>query len=106
MSQKSKPYPVSVSPRATDMLVSHARFLARVSENAAMDLIAEFEEKAESLSTLPDRNPWLDDPLIPERKYRKLLLKKRYLMLYQVKAERVYIEYVVDCRQDYQWLIW
>ena len=73
---------------------------------AAEALIDEFDEKAKSLDTFPDRNPWLDDPNILMHKYRKLLLKKRYLMLYQVKAEHVYIEYVVDCRQDYQWLVW
>lgn len=95
---------VIVSDGATQMLVTHARFLAKVSEKAANDLIAEFTEKAKSLESLSERNSWVDDPNLPERKYRKLPLGKWLLMLYQVRSDSVYVDYVVDCRQDYGWL--
>ncbi len=98
-------YKVVVSVEAAQMLVSHSRFLAQVSENAALHLIAEFEEKAKSLEIFPERNPLLSDPLIPSGKYRKLLMAKRYLLVYQVKGLVVYIDAVVDCRQDYAFLL-
>ncbi|MFT8888243.1 MAG: type II toxin-antitoxin system RelE/ParE family toxin [Ethanoligenens sp.] len=104
MAADNKKYKVTVSDGATQMLVSHARFLAKVSEKAASDLIAEFTEKATSLESLPERNPWVDDPNLPDRKYRKLPLGKWLLMLYQVRSDFVYIDYVVDCRQDCGWL--
>jgi hypothetical protein len=99
-------YTVVISERAADMLVSHARFLAQVSEAAASRLIAAFAKSAGGLETRPETNPWLPTPLslvtiVPEHKYRKLLFEKRYLMVYQVKGKKVYVDAVVDCRQDY-----
>lgn len=104
MGSEDKKYAVVISDEAAQMLVSHARFLAQVSETATFGLIKEFEEKAKSLKDLPERNPWLDDLLIPIGKYRKLLLAKRYLLVYQVKGDTVHVDAIVDCRQDYGWL--
>ncbi len=30
-----------------------------------------------------------------------MFVEKRYLVLYQIKDQTVYVEYIVDCRQDY-----
>jgi plasmid stabilization system protein ParE len=87
------------------MLVSHARFLVQVSESAALRLVDAFYEKAKSLERLPERNTYLTDPMVPPGKYRKLLLEKRYLLLYQIKESTVYVDAIVDTRQDYGWLL-
>lgn len=87
------------------MLVSHARFLAQVSEAVAIRLINAFQESVSSLKQFPERKPWLNDPLIPNCKYRKLLFEKRYLLVYQIKGTTVYVDAVVDTRQDYGWLL-
>lgn len=105
MDGENKRYTVVISDGATQMLVSHARFLAQVSEAAAMGLIDAFQESTSSLTQLPERNPWLTDPLIAQGKYRKLLLKKRYLLIYQIKESTVYVDAIVDTRQDYGWLL-
>lgn len=105
MDSTNKQYNVIVSDEATQMLISHARFLAGVSESAAMRLIAAFQASAISLAQFPERNPWLTDPLIPQGKYRKLLLEKRYLLVYQVKENTVYVDAVVDTHQEYGWLL-
>ncbi|MCG2788520.1 MAG: type II toxin-antitoxin system RelE/ParE family toxin, partial [Actinomycetia bacterium] len=36
---------------------------------------------------------------------RKMLICKRYLLIYQIKGNIVYVDYIVDCRQDYEWLL-
>lgn len=100
-----KRYIVIISDEAAQMLVSHARFLAQVSERAAIRLIETFEVKAKSLEQYPERSPLLVDPQIPSGKYRRLLLKKRYLLVYQVKENIVYVDAIVDTRQDYRWLL-
>ena len=105
MDSADKEYTVIISDEAGQMLVSHSRFLAQVNESAAFQLITEFEHEAESLKKFPQRNPWLSDPLVQAGKYRKLLIAKRYLLVYQVKGSTVYIDAVVDCRQDYNWLL-
>lgn len=106
MGSGNKPgYEVVVTPRAAIMLKDHARFLAQVSEEAALRLIDEFEARAKTLQDIPQRAPVLTDPLIPEGKYRKMLMAGRYLLIYQIKGRAVLIDAVVDTRQDYRWLL-
>jgi len=98
-------YQVLVQDRAKEMLVAHARFLSQVSISAAEKLVDEFEEKAALLKENPERCPWLSDPMIPSYKYRKLLFGTRNLLIFQVIDRIVSIDAVVDCRQDYGWLL-
>ncbi|AEE90240.1 MAG: plasmid stabilization protein [Tepidanaerobacter acetatoxydans] len=56
METADKKYTVIISDEATQMLVSHSRFLVQVSEQAALNLITEFKEKAKSLERSPKRN--------------------------------------------------
>ncbi len=105
MESTDKKYTVIISDEAAEMLVAHSGFLAQVSEQAALNLITEFNEKAKSLERFPERNPLLSDPYLPNKKYRKLLIYKMYLLIYQIKGSTVYVDAVVDCRQDYKWLL-
>lgn len=104
MKQQNK-YHVIVSERATQMLVSHAAFLAQASPEAAERLTAEFEKTANSLELMPHRCPWLAGEYIPRNAYRFILFEKRYMIIFRIIDESVYADYVVDCRQDYSWLI-
>lgn len=97
-------YQVVVSAHATQMLVSHAAFLAQVSEDAARSFVAEFEKAAKSLETMPKRCPWLTGEYIPKNAYRFLLFAKRYMIVFQMEDNTVYADLVVDCRQDFQGL--
>jgi hypothetical protein len=36
---------------------------------------------------------------------REIFIEKWYLILYQIKDQTVYVDYIVDCRQDYGWLV-
>ncbi|MFC4409035.1 type II toxin-antitoxin system RelE/ParE family toxin [Chungangia koreensis] len=103
-SQKNQ-YKVIISEKAADLLKQHVFFLSKVSEEAANKLREEIISAIKSLEVLPERNPWLINPFLPAYKYRKMLISNRYLILYQVKAEFIYIDVIVDCRQDYHWLI-
>ena len=58
MEQQNR-YRVIVSGKATQMLVSHAAFLAQASLKAAEQLTVEFEKTAKSLEFMPQRCPWL-----------------------------------------------
>lgn len=103
--EDNKRYHVIISERAGEMLVLHARFLAQVSTQAADKLRRDVIEAAKSLQEFPEHGSWLTDPILPANKYRKLLVDKRYLLIYQIKDDTVYIDYIVDCRQEYGWLI-
>lgn len=96
---------VVISEEAVQNLLLHSRLLAQVSEAAVLLLVEEFGEKAKSLEEYPERNLWLSDLLVPAGKYRKLLMGKRYLLIYQVKGNAVCVDAVVDCRKDYSQLV-
>ena len=104
MEQRNK-YRVIVSERATQMLVSHVAFLSQVSPEAAERMTVEFEKAANSLQLMPQRCPWLTGEYIPRTAYRFILFEKRYMIIFQIVDDIVYADYVVDCRQDYSWLI-
>ena len=104
MEQQNK-YRVIVSERATQMLVSHAAFLAQVSPKAAERLTAAFEKTANSLELMPQRCPWLAGEYIQKSAYRFILFEKYYMIIFQIVDDIVYADYVIDCRQDYSWLI-
>ena len=60
---------------------------------------------AKSLEQMPQRCPWLRGEYIPKNAYRFILFEKRYMLIFQIVDNTVYADYVVDCRQDYGWLI-
>ena len=103
--EMNKTYAVVISKRATQMFVSHAAFLAKVSRAAADRLVTSFETAANSLAVMPERCAWLIADSIPRNKYRKILFESRYLLLFQIRDNTVYVDAVVDCRQDYGWLL-
>lgn len=105
MDSENRRFTVVISEEAAQMLVSHARFLAQVNDAAALQLIEDFQDKAKSLEQFPERNPVLIEPLITPGKYRKLLLERRYLLIYQIKGSVAYVDAVADTRQDYGWLL-
>ncbi|MFD0960037.1 type II toxin-antitoxin system RelE/ParE family toxin [Paenibacillus chungangensis] len=58
-----------------------------------------------SLTLMPERYPFLDAEFIPPNKYHNMLVEKWYLVLYQIQDDIVYVDDIVDCRQDYRWLV-
>ena len=105
MGEPIRTYNVIISDRAADMLIEHVRFLARTSLRAAEELRKGITASATSLKSFPERNPRLSDPALPSDKYYKMITNKRYLLIYQIKNETIFIEYIVDCRCNYTWLL-
>jgi plasmid stabilization system protein ParE len=87
------------------MLVQHAGFLAQVNESAAERLTEEFVKRAKTLETMPERCPLLFAGHVPERKYRKLIFEKHYMLIFRIVGDNVFVDAMVDCRQDYAWLL-
>jgi len=57
------------------------------------------------LYKMPERFPFLNAEFMPINKYHKMFIEKWYLILHQVKDQTVYVDCIVDCRQDYGWLV-
>ena len=98
-------YDIIVSDAALEMLDSHVDFLAKVSVKAAKRLADEIIRNIESLSENPGRFPIYETQFITDNRYRKMLSAKRYLVIYEISKLTVFVDYIVDCRQDYEWLL-
>ena len=96
-------YRVVVSGEARRMLTEHVFFLARVNPEAAERLREKIMDAIRSLETMPERYPYLD-PEDRRSPYRKMVAKEHHLVIYVVQDNTVYVEYVIDGRQDYGWL--
>lgn len=100
-----KKYKVIVSDRAKQMLGTHIRFMAQVNKEAAIAKKKELITAMRSLESMPQWFPFFEESYIPPNKYHKMFVEKWYLILYQIKDNTVYVDYILDCRKDYSWLM-
>ena len=101
----NKKYSIIFSDRAASMLVNHVGFLARVLAEAAKKLHKEIIDESKALEFMPESYPRLTCDEIPSSKYRKKSVSKICLLIYQIKDDKVYVDYVLDCGQGYEWLL-
>lgn len=102
---EEKKYRVIISDRAKRMLGEHIRFLTKVSPDAAREKKQQFVKELRSLSHFPNRFPYFEEDYIPRNKYHKMYIEHWYLVLYQIQDDVVYVDYILDCRKEYSWLI-
>lgn len=57
-----------------------------------------------SLRTMPERFAFMDADFIPQDKYYKMFVGNWYLVLYQILNNTIYVDFMIDGRQDYRWL--
>lgn len=97
-------YRVVISREAKKMLKDHIYFLARVNVEAAKEFRNQIMAEIRSLEKMPERFPYLDEE---NRRscYRKVVVPNWYLVIYLVIDDTVYVEYILDGRQDYSWLL-
>jgi hypothetical protein len=98
-------YKIIVSDKAKQLLGFHIKFLANVNKESAKKTKTRIIEGIRSLEKMPARYPFLNEQYIPQNKYHKMLVENRYLIIYQIKDNAVFVDYILDCRQDYGWLI-
>ena len=54
---------------------------------------------------MPHRYPFFEAEFMPANKYHKMFVANWYLILYQIQDDTVYVDYILDCRKDYGWLL-
>ena len=98
-------YTIIVSDKASDMLQRHIAFIANVSKKTARDQKKEIVDAIKRLKEDANIYPFFENEFIPKNKYHKYVISKRYIILYQIKDDVVYVDYIIDTRQDYGWLL-
>ena len=103
--ERRKPYELVISDMTKHMMESHVRFLALRNVDASRRIKNSIIQAIATLRENPERFPFLDVHGIPRNIYRKLFVKNWYLVLFQIQGQEVLVEYIVDCRSDYKWLL-
>ena len=99
MDNADREYTVVVDPAVNDRMYEYFEFLARVSESAAEKLLHNLVENMYSLERIPYRNPVFNRPYIKSGKYRYMVTCERYLIVYQIVENTVFIDDIQDSRQ-------
>lgn len=100
-----KLYKVVITPTAARGLAKIVKAIAFDSPQNARLIKNEIVVALKKLDDMPERHPYIDDDYIPRLKYRKFIVHNRYIIIYQIIADMVSIDHVVDGYSDYQSLL-
>lgn len=100
MDNADKKYRVIIDPAVNDRVYEHFEFLARVSESAAERLLDKLVSDMYSLEHMLYRNPVFNRPYLKSGKYRYMVSCEKYLIVYQIADNTVFIDDVQDSRQS------
>ena len=93
-------YKTTVSQNTFQMLDKHIFFLAKVSTKAAHSLRKTFVRTIKSLNNNPKRYPlWLPQFKL-SKPYRNILINKRYLIIFYIDGNNIFVDYLLDCRMN------
>ena len=76
------------------MLIQHVKFLANVNVKAAYRLANKIQEEIITLKYNPKRTSKYE--IIKNCQYRKLIIHKKYLVIYFINQETIYIDYIFE----------
>lgn len=92
-------YNVRVSEHIAANMLEYTNFISNVSVDAAKRFMFEFEKVVDHLEDNPFQFQ-IDTSFKNPAKYRRVVFAKWYKCLFTVEGTTVYLDYIVDCRQD------
>ncbi|MCL2537510.1 MAG: hypothetical protein FWE51_04455 [Coriobacteriia bacterium] len=93
-------YQVIVDPSVYDRMFHHFMFLAEVDVDAARKLEQDMVATLRSLSFLPQRHPYYDNPHMPAKRYRAAQVSNYHRIIFVVEVDKVYVDNIIDsCSQ-------
>lgn len=98
-------FEILITSRAQSDLAECVSFVLKVSKEAGRKLAKDIYSSIESLGTFPERNAVFPMPKSFPNIVRKLVINRRYLVLYVVTAQRVIVYRILDARRKFNNLI-
>ena len=90
---------VKISKRAQSMLEKNTIFLSKVNPKFARYLNSVYKSYLKNLESNP-----LKYPIVYKNKkheYRKILIDKKYVIIYHIQSCTIYVDIFANCKQDY-----
>lgn len=100
---KNTKYKVVFTDKALNMLKYHIQYISLFQPDKAVEIKNKIINKAKELEIFPKRNPLFNTEI--NNDYRKLIIDSKYVFLYKIINNIVYIELFIDCRQENGWLL-
>ena len=98
-------YKILLTIDAESQLDAFIRYLLfeKKNEQAAMNLLNDFEETKKSLAIVAEKLRFCDNPKLKELGYRRMnFLSHKYFMLYRIENNLVIIDNIFHELQDYE----
>ena len=96
---------IIISSKAQSDLAECIGFVLNVSKDVTIKLANDTFSAINTLSTFPERNPIFEMPKSFPFIVRKLIINKRYIVLYTLENSNVIVYRVIDSRRQFDYLI-
>ncbi len=88
---------IFISDKAKLELYSHSFYKRKYSKSAYKKFLEDFDSSIQSLLIFPYMYPKVSK----NSSYRKILFNKKYKILYSIKNDCIYIDSIINCKQNY-----
>ncbi|MCL2740296.1 MAG: type II toxin-antitoxin system RelE/ParE family toxin [Oscillospiraceae bacterium] len=96
---------IIVSKKASAMLDRHVEFLARVSPKAADRLRVKVMNEIRGIEANPEGFPLWCPHFNLRKPFRRIIVEKRYMILFTVHDKKVVVAYIIDTRMNNEEII-
>ena len=96
---------IVISSKSQQDLSECIGFVLNVSKETATNLSNDVFSAINSLKTFPERNPVFDMPKTFPFVIRKLIINKRYVVLYSMEDKNVVVYRILDSRRKFDHLL-
>ncbi len=96
---------VIITAKAEEQLTSYTDYIYYTlhNENAAREVILDARETQEDLAKVAASLQYCRHPVLKQRGYRSITFRRhRYVMIYLIEGENVYVEAIYHELQDYE----
>ena len=98
-------FKIVITSKAQSDLAECISFVLNVSKDAAHELSNEFFSSIKSLQTFPERNSVFEMPKAFPFEIRRLVVRKRYVILYSINGGEVVVYRILDSRRKFNYII-
>lgn len=88
---------IFISNKAKYELYLHSFYKSKYNKQTAEKFLNDFNSSIQSLVSFPYMYPKLSF----NNSYRKLIFNKKYVIIYTIENDIIYIDSVVNCKQNY-----
>lgn len=88
---------IFISNKAREQLYLHSFYKSKYSKSSSLKFLKYFNSSIQTLLLFPYMYPKISK----NSSYRKILFSKKYIIIYFIENESIYIDSIKNCKQNY-----